>query len=555
SHKILSAAVGFAIEEQKAHPQLFQRCFERLLANDRAQAESQRLLHEKADQHSADIAQVLALVRAQNDPLRLLANDRAHAESQRLLHEKADRQSADIAQVLAMLKEKNDALLQSAVSDEQVRNLLESFAAQDLPRDQWYEALKSGIAGDKALIAELSRKTNEPPEVDRLRQQAAEALNKGQSDKAEALLERLSQIDAATERDAALRRAQTRAQMGQINLSRARYEDAARHYLEAFEAAKPHQPDVAIGYGYSAASALEDQGRIFGGTALDQAASFLTETLLPLIPREAAASEWASTQNLLGIVLRILGVRRDGQAGIDALTDAEAAYRQALEVRTRKDFPIDWAMTQNNLGVVLQTLGERRAGQDGIDALTDAKAAYRQALEVRTRKDFPIQWAMTQNNLGNVLQNLGERRGGQDGLDALTGAEAAYRQALEVRNRADFPIQWAMTQNNLGNVLQTLGARRDGQDGIDALTEAEAAYRQALEVYTRKDFPIDWAMTQENLGILCESLFEKTGDRQPLSRGIEAVEGALEVYRSIQSEYDIRTAETLLSRLRARAAN
>ena len=112
-----------------------------------------------------------------------------------------------------------------------------------------------------------------------------------------------------------------------------------------------------------------------------------------------------------------------------------------------------------------------------------------------------------------------------------------------------------MTQNNLGIVLRNLGARRDGQDGIDALTEAEAAYRQALEVYTRKDFPIDWAMTQSNLGPLCGSLFDKTGDRQPLSRGIEAVEGALEVYRSIQSEYYINKAETLLSGLRARAAN
>ena len=265
--------------------------------------------------------------------------------------------------------------------------------------------------------------------------------------------------------------------------------------------------------------------------------------------------QWAATQNNLGSVLSILGERRRGQDGMDALTDAEAAYRRALEVCTRADFPTQWAMTQNNLGIVLQTLGERRDGQDGMDTLTQAEAAYRQALEVRSRADFPIDWAMTQTNLGNVLQTLGQRRDGPDGMDALNKAEAAYRHALEVYTRTDFPIDWAMAQNNLGGVLLTLGQRRDGPDGMDALTGAEAAYRAALEVRTRTDFPVNWAMTQENLGILCQSLYDKTGDHPSLLRGIEAVEGALEVYRSIQSEYYINKAEALLSHLRARAAN
>jgi hypothetical protein len=34
-----------------------------------------------------------------------------------------------------------------------------------------------------------------------------------------------------------------------------------------------------------------------------------------------------------------------------------AAYRVALEVRTREGVPLDWAMTRNNLGNALQTLG------------------------------------------------------------------------------------------------------------------------------------------------------------------------------------------------------
>ena len=46
---------------------------------------------------------------------------------------------------------------------------------------------------------------------------------------------------------------------------------------------------------------------------------------------------------------------------LSAVTSAEAvaAFRAALEVRTREAMPADWATTQNNLGTALQLLGER----------------------------------------------------------------------------------------------------------------------------------------------------------------------------------------------------
>jgi hypothetical protein len=44
--------------------------------------------------------------------------------------------------------------------------------------------------------------------------------------------------------------------------------------------------------------------------------------------------------------------------------------------------PLDWAMTQNNLGNALRTLGER---ESGTARLQEAVAAYRAALEERTR--------------------------------------------------------------------------------------------------------------------------------------------------------------------------
>ena len=71
-----------------------------------------------------------------------------------------------------------------------------------------------------------------------------------------------------------------------------------------------------------------------------------------------------------------------------------AAYRAALEERTRERVPLDWAMTQMNLGTALWTLGER---ESGTARLEEAVAAYRAALEERTRERVPLDWAMTQN--------------------------------------------------------------------------------------------------------------------------------------------------------------
>ena len=131
----------------------------------------------------------------------------------------------------------------------------------------------------------------------------------------------------------------------------------------------------------------------------------------------------------------------------------------------------DWATTQNNLGNALRRLGER---ESGTARLEEAVAAYRAALQERTRERVPLDWAMTQNNLGNALQTLGER---ESGTARLEEAVAAYRAALQECTRERVPLDWAMTQNNLGNALWTLGER---ESGTARLEEAVAAYRAAL---------------------------------------------------------------------------
>ena len=137
---------------------------------------------------------------------------------------------------------------------------------------------------------------------------------------------------------------------------------------------------------------------------------------------------------------------------------------------------------ENNLANALRTLGERESGPAH---LTEAVAAYRAALEERTRDRVPLQWAMTQNNLGNALLTLGRR---ESGAARLQAAVAAYRAALEERTRDRVPLDWAMTQNNLANALATLGER---ESGAARLEEAIVAFDACLTV-TETAWPEEW---------------------------------------------------------------
>ena len=193
----------------------------------------------------------------------------------------------------------------------------------------------------------------------------------------------------------------------------------------------------------SEAKSLYEYGRDRGSNVHLVASIALRRRLLALASTEDARG---AARTNLGNALFGLGEREGGTARLE---EAVAAYRAALEERTRERVPLDWAMTQNNLGGALSTLGER---ESGTARLEEAVAAYRAALEERTRERVPLQWATTQNNLGNALQMLGER---EIGTARLEEAVAAYRAALEERTRERV--------RSTGRRRRTISALRSGR--------------------------------------------------------------------------------------------
>jgi tetratricopeptide (TPR) repeat protein len=216
---------------------------------------------------------------------------------------------------------------------------------------------------------------------------------------------------------------------------------------------------------------------------------------LKILTQETHPFEWATIQNNLGEVYNHLQVSVDFEG--DRQTNPEKAiqhYQEALNVRTREQYPFERAVTLNNLGNTYSHL----QGQDKLKNLQDAEECYLAALEVRTQSDVPIFWATTQNNLGNAYRNW-------VGGEKVQQAKKCYQKALKVRTRDKYPFEWAMTQNNLGITYNLLAGKRwqtNRDVAIKYHSLATRCHLDALEIYTQEAFPVDWARTQNNLSTI-----------------------------------------------------
>ena len=83
------------------------------------------------------------------------------------------------------------------------------------------------------------------------------------------------------------------------------------------------------------------------------------------------------------------------------MSQAIAAYEQALSVFTLERFPMQYGTTQNNLGNAYSTLAEVEAKADNCKK---AIAAYEQALSVFTLEELPEVHQLVARNLAALLE-------------------------------------------------------------------------------------------------------------------------------------------------------
>jgi hypothetical protein len=227
-----------------------------------------------------------------------------------------------------------------------------------------------------------------------------------------------------------------------------------------------------------------------------------------------------------------------------------AAFRAALEERTREHAPLDWADTETNLGTALEKLGEREADdpkQQKAD-LQQSVAAVSSALEELSQPKEPTYWAMAQAQLGDSLRALGERDSGSADLEK---AAAALRASLEVFTRDDDPVDWGDVQNSLGATLLLWGEREKNDS---YLNDAVTALRAALTQRTQARVPLDWAQTQLSLGQALAALGTHERSAARLAEAVACLRAAADGYHQAGDAAGENTAQAALRSAQTAAA-
>jgi tetratricopeptide (TPR) repeat protein len=292
------------------------------------------------------------------------------------------------------------------ISAAPLQAVLEKLGEKSIPD---YEIpAKLNAAADQLieLRAQLSRLTNDRPELAVIREAALKLIDKGELDAARAKLNQGREAARASREEASRKEAEFLADEARIDHLQLAYRAAAEKYAAAATLAAPFDRAAEWTLLVAQASELDDFGREFGDNAALAEAIEAFRKALELAPREVSPEQWAETQNNLGNALQALGER---ESGTTRLEDAVAAFREALEEWTRERVPLDWAGTQNNLGAALARLGER---ERDMARLEEAVAAFREALKEWTQERAPYYFDMTQRNLDRALKLLDARKRG-----------------------------------------------------------------------------------------------------------------------------------------------
>ncbi len=148
---------------------------------------------------------------------------------------------------------------------------------------------------------------------------------------------------------------------------------------------------------------------------------------------------WARTQNNLALVYkeRICGNPAENlEKAIECCYNALKFYTCGASSLT-EHHRWQWATVQSNLSMMFRN----RSYGEKPKNLEQALAYCKNALQVRTREDFPSDWADTQNNLGLIHKDLGQ----------INEAISCFQLALEIFKPNTFPLKCLMSGGNLGN--------------------------------------------------------------------------------------------------------
>ncbi len=290
--------------------------------------------------------------------------------------------------------------------------------------------------------------------------------------------------------------------LGELTSSLDQLSQAVTAHRKAIENKSRSDPNDLSAFASALAQSLSSLAHATGDDTFAREAAQLCKSALEDRITNEGLGAWAETQNILGSVLRMIGIADHDPV---ALWAAVRAHEAALQ--GRRDSPLLWAATQSDLGNSYSMLGELT---HDTQYLLRALSAYRASLASKPRRVAPGEWARAHGNLCTVLLTLGMTTGERK---YIARAIRHCRRQLLVTSQDNDPVIWSATQYRLG---QTLAVAFQTTDDRKYLDEAIITFNKTLELYSLTNHPIIWAHTNIMLGRLFEYSYNLTGGQSDL---------------------------------------
>ena len=263
-----------------------------------------------------------------------------------------------------------------------VAHRFEIERAEDLTDTALRRELEERAKDWHALRAQVAAIPETMQQLSNLKGAAQAAFDAGRFEEVETLLARVHEVELEEAAKTADLRAETALLRGRVDQAYHLFASTA----DSFAPIDPLEPARRRILRY--VKPLHDHGRRYGGTGLQRGQDLLTQVLTNDL-RHADDLLWAAGMNALAIGYQNLGIRTGGSEGAALLGQAVSAYRAALEVYTRADYPVDWAITQVNLAIAEVSLAQHDSCTDPAPHLRAALAHVEAALEVFDPEHMP----------------------------------------------------------------------------------------------------------------------------------------------------------------------
>ncbi|XCN73680.1 MAG: tetratricopeptide repeat protein [Candidatus Electrothrix aestuarii] len=411
-----------------------------------------------------------------------------------------------------------------SITDLALRNFFKILEEQQIPRDDLDAKLREIAATHKDLLTRLATVQSEDPEVQRLKQEAKQAIEAGEYDKAEELLNQAEALDLKAIEKMEKTAKQRRISAATTNAEQAKLQEVQLRYAKAAE------------YWQKAAALLpegenKDQAYYLGEAGYDLLRISRYSEALRMYEQGLAISQEIGDKKVEGTTLSSTGAIHQAQGDYDlALTYLEQslAIRQEIGDRAGEGTTLNnisqiyraWGDYTTALKYLEQSLAIRqeisdRAGEgttlSNMGAIHHAQGGYDKALHLFKQSVAIFREAGSKAEEGTLLNNISQiykARGDYD--TALKYLEQSLAIRQEIGDRAG-------EGTTLNNISQIYHDRGDYDTALKYL-------KQSLEIMEEIGAKMEEAVISWNIGHIYKDQGDLTRAEQYMARTVEIEE-------------------------------